>query len=427
MKKHSSSQENKNQASSSASNSQHDNNHHSQNSTSSQQHRQTNKTSDEECLIGEILHNITNVQKIDKQQDELESNSSQQQEQPPLPPFGPPPPPPPLPEEEMTVDDPVNLETITVPTDPVQINSPTEEDFERKLAFQIENHEPVKFVIKSQRINVLDLPMPPAIDCIHSKSHHRSEKRSKTKSKRSSNSSHYRRHHEQKIDIPLPQQFPELKKKKPRPTIIDLQNQIHNNFEVRSLDSFKICHLVGEGTYGKVYKAVDLISKITVGLKYVRMEREHEGIPITTVREIKLLRSLNHPNIVTLNAIVYSDHKKYFSTFLSFEYMNHDLLAILRHDDFIFTEEFIFMIFKQILQGVNYCHSRNIIHRDLKCSNIVLNSRGEVKVADWGLAREWVEGRPFTNKVSSLWYRAIELLLGDNYYTTAVDMWSLGK
>lgn len=213
-----------------------------------------------------------------------------------------------------------------------------------------------------------------------------------------------------------------------RPTIIQKSHVCTSrDLPVRTLSSFEIIEMVGEGSYGKVFRAQDLVSNQIVALKYVRMEREYEGFPITAVREINLLRRLEHPNIVTLNEIVYNSEKKDFAIYLSFEYMNHDLLGVLKNRNIVLEEDMIYSIFKQILEGIQFSHSLNIIHRDLKCSNILLDNRGTVKVADWGLGREWFGGRPFTNKVSSLWYRAIELLLGEECYTTAIDMWSLGE
>lgn len=212
--------------------------------------------------------------------------------------------------------------------------------------------------------------------------------------------------------------------KLPRPTVRNRSQLTVADFAERTFDTFEIIQKVGEGTYGKVFKAMDLQTKNIVAMKYVRMEKESEGFPITGLREIKILRGLQHPNIVQLREIV-TDHSDRKGTYLVFEYMHHDLLGLLDDKSMVFNEVTIFQIFQQLLEGLNFCHQRKILHRDLKCSNILVNDKGEVKLADFGLGRQYVTDRPFTNKVISLWYRPIELLLGEEKYGPAVDIWSL--
>lgn len=223
------------------------------------------------------------------------------------------------------------------------------------------------------------------------------------------------------------QPLPRPKVKKPRPTVINCKSPQRDYLE-RSFSTFKIDQLIGEGTYGRVYKAEDLITDELVAMKYVRMEKEVEGFPITGLREIKILRELQHPNIVEFREIVQREGPglNNTETFLVFEYMNHDLMGLLDNSAMTFDEDTIFLIFRQLLEGLNYCHKRKILHRDLKCSNILLNSAGDVKLADFGLGRQWIPERPYTNKVISLWYRPIELLLGEEKYGPPVDIWSLG-
>ncbi|XP_046350110.2 cyclin-dependent kinase 12-like isoform X2 [Haliotis rufescens] len=212
-------------------------------------------------------------------------------------------------------------------------------------------------------------------------------------------------------------------------------DRIKGDWGERSVDLFKILEIIGEGTYGQVYKAKDRFTDDFVALKKVRLENEKEGFPITAVREIKILRQLQHPNIVNLKEIVTDkqdvlDFKKDKGAFyLVFEYMDHDLMGLLESGFVTFKEENIASFMKQLLYGLDYCHRKNFLHRDIKCSNILLNNRGQIKLGDLGLARYYHaddRDRLYTNKVITLWYRPPELLLGEERYGPPVDVWSLG-
>ncbi|XP_028159844.1 cyclin-dependent kinase 12-like isoform X1 [Ostrinia furnacalis] len=207
----------------------------------------------------------------------------------------------------------------------------------------------------------------------------------------------------------------------------------------KCVDGFQVITQIGEGTYGQVYKAKDKNTGSLVALKKVRLENEKEGFPITAVREIKILRQLNHKNIVNLREIVTDkqdamDFRKVSvqdkgSFYLVFEYMDHDLMGLLESKMVDFTESHNASIMRQLLDGLAYCHRKNFLHRDIKCSNILMNNKGEVKLGDFGLARLWSaedRARPYTNKVITLWYRPPELLLGEERYGPAVDVWSMG-
>uniref|UniRef100_A0A182PP02 Cyclin-dependent kinase 12 n=1 Tax=Anopheles epiroticus TaxID=199890 RepID=A0A182PP02_9DIPT len=203
----------------------------------------------------------------------------------------------------------------------------------------------------------------------------------------------------------------------------------------RCVEVFDVLEQIGEGTYGQVYKAKDQQTNELVALKKVRLEHEKEGFPITAVREIKILRQLNHQNIVNLREIVTDKQdalefrKDKGSFYLVFEYMDHDLMGLLESGMVDFNEQNNASIMRQLLDGLNYCHKKNFLHRDIKCSNILMNNRGEVKLADFGLARLYNADnreRPYTNKVITLWYRPPELLLGEERYGPAIDVWSCG-
>lgn len=232
---------------------------------------------------------------------------------------------------------------------------------------------------------------------------------------------------------------PASNKVKKRPTILSRRPSRNyasfRDWGERCVDVFEMLDHIGEGTYGQVFKAKDRMTKEMVALKKVRLEHEKEGFPITAVREIKILRQLNHKNIVNLREIV-TDKQDVLefrndkgSFYLVFEYMDHDLMGLIESGMVEFTEENNSSIMKQLLDGLNYCHKKNFLHRDIKCSNILMNNRGEVKLADFGLARLYNADdreRPYTNKVITLWYRPPELLLGEERYGPAIDVWSCG-
>ncbi|TDH72847.1 hypothetical protein CCR75_000577 [Bremia lactucae] len=205
-------------------------------------------------------------------------------------------------------------------------------------------------------------------------------------------------------------------------------------FYIGDISNYSIIDKVGSGTYGEVFKCQHKVTKDIVALKKLRPDVEKNGFPVTSIREMKILKYLKHPNIVKLNEIVSSSappkEGKRPPLYFAFEYMEHDLSGLLNHPRVKFTRTQIQCYMRQLLTGIAVMHRNKIIHRDIKASNLLLNNQGMLKVGDFGLSRFWNEvnakaGR-YTNKVVTLWYRPPELLMGSTSYDFSVDLWSIG-
>lgn len=189
------------------------------------------------------------------------------------------------------------------------------------------------------------------------------------------------------------------------------------------MERYQKLEKVGEGTYGQVYKAKDRVTGEVVALKKIRLEAEDEGIPSTAIREISLLKELQHPNIVRLYDVVHTERK----LTLVFEFLDQDLKKYLDVCDSGLDTPILKSFLYQLLTGVAHCHSHRILHRDLKPPNLLINREGQLKLADFGLARAFgIPVRSYTHEVVTLWYRAPDVLLGSRKYSTPVDIWSVG-
>ncbi|EPS66642.1 hypothetical protein M569_08134, partial [Genlisea aurea] len=195
----------------------------------------------------------------------------------------------------------------------------------------------------------------------------------------------------------------------------------------RTADSYEKLNKIGQGTYSTVYKARDRHNNKIVALKKVRFVNMDPESVRFMAREICILRRLDHhPNVMKLEAVASS--RVSGSLYLVFEYMEHDFAGLLASPKVKFSEAQIKCLAKQLLCGLEHCHSRGVLHRDIKGSNLLVDSNGVLKIGDFGLANFYGnrQSQPLTSRVVTLWYRAPELLLGSTNYGPAIDLWSVG-
>lgn len=187
---------------------------------------------------------------------------------------------------------------------------------------------------------------------------------------------------------------------------------------------FQQLEKLGEGTYATVYKGRNRATGQLVALKEINLDSE-EGTPSTAIREISLMKELKHENVVTLYDVIHTENKLN----LVFEYMDKDLKRYMdthgQKGALELPKVKAFMY--QLLRGVMFCHDNRVLHRDLKPQNLLINSKGVLKLADFGLARAFgIPVNTFSNEVVTLWYRAPDVLLGSRTYNTSIDIWSTG-
>lgn len=179
--------------------------------------------------------------------------------------------------------------------------------------------------------------------------------------------------------------------------------------------------VLGEGTYGVVYKAIDTKSGKVVAIKKIRIGKQKEGVNFTALREIKLLKELKDPSVIEL--IECFPHKG--NLHLVFEFMETDLEAVIRDRNIFLSPADIKSYIQMTLKGLAFCHKKWVLHRDMKPNNLLIGPHGQLKLADFGLAR--IFGSPdrrFTHQVFARWYRAPELLFGARQYGPGVDVWA---
>ncbi|CAJ1935929.1 unnamed protein product [Sphenostylis stenocarpa] len=172
------------------------------------------------------------------------------------------------------------------------------------------------------------------------------------------------------------------------------------------MEQYEKVEKIGEGAYGVVYKARDRITNETIALKKIRLEQEDEGVPSTAIREISLLKEMQHRNIVRLQDVVHSEKRLY----LVFEYLDLDLKKHMDSSPEFAKDPRQVKVYVPLPNSMWHC--------------LLTNS---LKLADFGLARAFgIPVRTFTHEVVTLWYRAPEILLGSPHYSTPVDIWSVG-
>jgi len=195
----------------------------------------------------------------------------------------------------------------------------------------------------------------------------------------------------------------------------------------RSVTVYKRLNRIQEGTYGVVTRAKCDRTGDVVALKAVKMGKREgkEGFPITAIREINVLLALRHPNIIRVREMVVGGSSR--SVYMVMDYMEHDLKTLMSRMKHSFSQSEVKCLLRQLLSAVEFMHRHWYLHRDLKTSNLLYGNDGILRVCDFGLARKYGDPlQKYTQPVVTLWYRAPELLLGSEYYSTPVDMWSVG-
>ncbi|GFY82839.1 MAP kinase 6 [Actinidia rufa] len=183
---------------------------------------------------------------------------------------------------------------------------------------------------------------------------------------------------------------------------------------------------IGKGAYGIVCSALNSETTEHAAIKKIANAFDNKIDAKRTLREIKLLRHMDHENVVAIRDIIPPPQRESFNdVYIAYELMDTDLHQIIRSNQSLSEEHCQYFLY-QILRGLKYIHSANVLHRDLKPSNLLLNANCDLKICDFGLARVTSETDFMTEYVVTRWYRAPELLLNSSDYTAAIDVWSVG-
>jgi mitogen-activated protein kinase 1/3/mitogen-activated protein kinase 6 len=200
-------------------------------------------------------------------------------------------------------------------------------------------------------------------------------------------------------------------------------------FEVEN--RYSVLNTMGQGAYGIVCAVQDDVLGSQIAVKKIESAFEHMTFAKRTLRELKILRSLNHENVLRIERIFLPSTREEFSDIYVFsELMETDLTSILKSSQPLSDEHVQFFLY-QVLRGMKYVHSAGIIHRDLKPRNLLVNANCDLKICDFGLARFMPEDDSFllgqmTEYVCTRWYRAPEVLCCIPAYEPRLDIWSIG-
>ena len=195
--------------------------------------------------------------------------------------------------------------------------------------------------------------------------------------------------------------------------------------ECRNVDRFERLNHIEEGSYGVVSRARDTETGEIVALKRLKLNKEKNGFPVTSLREIRTLMGARHPHVVNIREVVMGDEID--QVYIVMDFIEHDLKTLMENMREPFLQSEVKTLVLQLLSAVSTLHRNWIVHRDLKTSNLLMTNNGMIKIADFGLARFFSDPLPeMTGLVVTLWYRSPELLLGTEEYSTAVDLWSIG-
>ncbi|UJR23395.1 hypothetical protein I4U23_026403 [Adineta vaga] len=188
------------------------------------------------------------------------------------------------------------------------------------------------------------------------------------------------------------------------------------------MEKYKIVKQLGDGTYGSVLLA-NLKDSPQEKVAIKRMKKKYYSWQeCMDLREVKALQKIRHANIIKLKEVIREDNNLY----MIFEYMNENLYELMKKRDRLFPETSVRNVIFQLLQGLTYMHKLGFFHRDLKPENILCKGVELIKIADFGLARELRSRPPYTDYVSTRWYRAPEVLLRSTSYTSPIDIWAVG-